>query len=339
MSTASSPLPGIGTCQITSEPGPRAVSVQHAQPLARFVHVSKWYGPVIGVNDLDLSIGPGITGLLGPNGAGKSTFIKLLTGVVRPSLGSVWILQYRAGTAGALASLGYCPENDVLWDDLNGRAFVEYAALSRGMTRQEAREATAWALEQVGMSDRANRKLRGASKGMRQRIRLAQALVHQPQLLVLDEPLNGVDPAGRIELMQLFREYAQDGRGVLLSSHILDEIDDLAEQVIFMGHGRVLAQGDIRDIRNLLADVPVQIRVVSDASRSIAREVVGWDEVVGVTLTNDTELTIAVRQAEHFLRRFAHYVAGERMEVESLRTLDADVDATFTYVMQAARRF
>ncbi|MBL8848341.1 MAG: ABC transporter ATP-binding protein, partial [Planctomycetaceae bacterium] len=181
-------------------------------PLAEFRNVTKWYGPVIGVNDISMRLGPGITGLLGPNGAGKTTVIKLLTGQLKPSLGRVIVGGHPAISAIAKRRLGYCPDVDTFYEEMSGRRFVRTMARLHGMDGKTARDRADAALDMVGMSDRADRKLRGYSKGMRQRIKLAQALVHDPDLLIVDEPLNGVDPVGRRELMDLFRRFRDQGK-------------------------------------------------------------------------------------------------------------------------------
>src|SRR5262245_650586 len=194
-------------------------------PLLLFDHVSKWYGPVIGVNQATLESRPGITGLVGANGAGKSTLLRLATGHLRPDLGTVRVFGTDTARAAAKRHIGYCPESDSFYEDMTGRQFVETMARLCGFDRRAARERTAEVLAWVGMADRADRRVRGFSKGMRQRVKLAQALIHDPELLVLDEPLSGIDPIGRQEFIALFRDLAARGKGLLISSHELEELE------------------------------------------------------------------------------------------------------------------
>ncbi|MDZ4688585.1 MAG: ABC transporter ATP-binding protein [Planctomycetaceae bacterium] len=308
-------------------------------PVAEFFDVTKWYGPIIGVNDVSLELQPGITGLLGPNGAGKTTLIKLLTGQLRPTIGKVLVRGATAFSAAAKRHIGYCPEVDVFYEEMSGRKFVRTMARLHGMSQADAREQTERALHEVGMSERADRTLRGYSKGMRQRIRLAQALVHQPDLLVVDEPLNGVDPVGRRELMGLFRMLADHGTAVLLSSHILEEMDDLVERIIFMGRGRVLAVGSVAEIRDMFADLPLQVRLVCAAARELASELIRWTQVQGLELTGPEELALRIIRADSFFRQLAALVAERGFDIARLETTDVTAEATFGYVMSAAAEF
>jgi ABC-2 type transport system ATP-binding protein len=308
-------------------------------PLAEFRAVTKWYGAVIGVNDVDFQLGPGITGLLGPNGAGKTTLIKLLTGQLRPSLGDVVVRGKPAFSAAAKRHLGYCPDVDAFYEEMSGRQFVQTMARLHGMDRELATARTERALAEVGMLDRADRTLRGCSKGMRQRIKLAQALVHEPDLLIVDEPLNGVDPVGRRELMELFRRFRDSGRAVLVSSHILDEMDALADRVIFMGRGRVLAIGTLAEIRGMLADQPLKVRIRSPQARELAARLVLWPQVCGVESLQAEELSLEIQSPNEFFSRFAELVVAEQLHVDSLETTDSSAEAVFSYVMQAAAKF
>jgi ABC-2 type transport system ATP-binding protein len=307
--------------------------------LAEFNHVTKWYGPVIGVNDIHLSLGPGITGLLGPNGAGKTTLIKLLTGQLRPSMGRVLVRGHNAVSAMAKRHMGYCPDVDAFYEEMSGRRFVRTMARLHGMSPRLARERADAALEEVGMSDRADRRLKGYSKGMRQRIKLAQALIHDPDMLIVDEPLNGVDPVGRRELMDLFRGFRDRGKAVLVSSHILNEMETLAERVIFMGRGRVLAIGTLPEIRAMLDEHPLHVRVRAGRTRELAAALIQWPLVRGVELKGDDELTAEVLRPDEFFQRFASLVTEREFDVGSLETTDISAEAIFEYVMSSSMRF
>lgn len=323
----------------TTSPGTSFSITPPGCPVAELRNVTKWYGPVIGLNDVSLALSPGIVGLLGPNGAGKTTLIKLLTGQLRPDLGRVLIGGRDAWTAAARRLLGYCPDVDAFYEEMSGRAFVRTMARLQGLGRQAAREATDRALSEVGMTDRAHRVVRGYSKGMRQRIRLAQALVHDPRLLVVDEPLNGVDPVGRRELMDLFRRLADQGRTVLVSSHILEEMDQLAGRVVFMGRGRVLATGTLPEIRDMLSGQPRVLRIDSRRARDLAAWLIARPQVLSVELTGDTSLTIAIVRREELLAELGQQITTANWPIDRLESTDLSTEATFDYVMSAARRF
>lgn len=307
-----------------------------AGDLCRFERVSKWYGPVIGVNDVTLSIEPGITGLVGHNGAGKSTLIKLLTGQLRPSIGEVTIRGRRAWSATAKRDIGYCPDVDAFYEEMSGRAFVRTMARLHGFDRRTAGDRTEEVLAQVGMTDRANRKLGSYSKGMRQRIKLAQALVHDPNLIVLDEPLNGVDPVGRHELIRLFRELADEGKAILVSSHILDEMDTLAARILFICRGRILASGTLQAIREMLDDHPLKIRLATSDARRLAIRLVELEPVQAVSVAGPGELLIEAHHPKLFFERLTEVVVESGFDIERMRVIDESTEAIFDYLMQSA---
>ena len=221
---------------------------------------------------------------------------------------------------------------------MSGRTFVRTMARLHGFNRQAARQRAEEVLAEVGMSDRADRRLRGYSKGMRQRIKLAQALVHDPDILVVDEPLNGVDPVGRRELMELFQKLGSRGKALLISSHILNEMDTLAERVLFMVRGRVLASGTLPQIRDMLDNHPLQVRINSDRIRDLAGRLVQWAQVRGVELRGAEELVVQILRPSEFFRQFADLVLDEGFEVGRLQTTDASAGAIFDYVMQESAR-
>ena len=306
-------------------------------PLLEFSGVSKWYGPVIAVNDVSLSLASGITGLVGPNGAGKSTMIKLMTGQLWPSLGQVRICGRHAWSAAAKSHVGYCPDVDAFYEDMSGRTFVRTIARLHGFVGSELSSRVEQVLEQVGMADRAERPLGSYSKGMRQRIKLAQALVHDPDLLVLDEPLNGVDPLGRTELVNVFGALTAHGKAIVLSSHILDEMDQLAQRVVFLCRGRILAAGSLPEIREMLADHPLHVRVASDRPRELAVRLLSAACVQSVQLESDRELLLQVQRPQEFFRALAETVAEGDFQVDRVQATDTSAEAIFDYVMQSAR--
>lgn len=304
--------------------------------LCQFHRVSKWYGPVIGVNDVTLDLAPGITGLVGHNGAGKSTLIKLLTGQLRPSLGEVRVAGHSAWSAAAKRHIGLCPDVDAFYEEMSGRKFVQTIARLHGFRRAAARERTAELLTQVDMSDRADRPLASYSKGMRQRIKLAQALVHDPDILVLDEPLNGVDPVGRRELIRVFNQLKERGKAILISSHILDEMDTLADRILFICRGRILASGSLNEIRAMLDDHPLKIRITAPKARHLGICLFNLQTVQAVELTSEDQLLLDVHRPKEFFASLGEVVTREEFDLERLQVIDASTEAVFDYLMQTA---
>lgn len=300
-----------------------------------FEHVTKFYGPVIGVNDISCRVGPGITGLLGANGAGKSTMMKLASGQLRPSSGKVLIGERRAWSAGAKRDLGFSPDLDRFYEEMTGRDFVYAMARLYGFAARDARRRTELALEEVGMTSRAERRLAGCSHGMRQRIKLAQALVHDPPILLLDEPLTGIDPQGRRDISQLLQQLAQRGKTILLSSHLLAELEQLADSILVIARGRIVASGALAEIRGLLDDQPYLIEIVSPQSRQLAARLIQWSEVLSVEL-DDGALRVRTRNPIELFRRVGDLVVDENFEIRRLETLDAGAEAVFRYVAGGA---
>jgi ABC-2 type transport system ATP-binding protein len=297
--------------------------------------VSKWYGPVIGLNQVSLELRPGITGLVGCNGAGKSTLLRLAAGLLRPDLGRVLVRGVPAWTAAAKRHVGYCPDQDTFYEEMSGRQFVEAMARLSGFDRPAARQRTAAVLEQVGMADRADRRLAGYSKGMRQRVKLAQALIPDPELLLLDEPLSGIDPIGRQESLRLFRGLAGAGKCLLVSSHELDELEKLTDQVAVMARGRIAAVGSVARIRDLLDDHPLAIRIVADRRRQLAGALLDLPDVVGVELDEEDGLVVRARNPRDFFTAFGRLVLEEAYDVRHLQTLDDSAQAVLGYLLGA----
>jgi ABC-2 type transport system ATP-binding protein len=302
-------------------------------PALLFQHVSKWYGPVIGINQVTLELRRGITGLVGHNGSGKTTLLRLAAGQVRPDLGRILVAGHDAWGAEAKRHLGYCPELDVFYEEMSGRRFVESMARLCGYPRREALRRAAAALEQVGMIDRAHRPLAGYSKGMRQRIKLAQALLHDPELLLLDEPLSGIDPIGRRESVELFLELARQGKCLLISSHELEELEKLTDHVAIMVAGRVAAVGTLGQIRELLDDQPHSIRIGCKQAAQLAVRLLEWEEVVGVD-RDDRSLVVRARNPRLFFQRLGQLVIEEDFEIGHLETLDESTHDVLGYLLR-----
>jgi ABC-2 type transport system ATP-binding protein len=321
----------VGTRPATGPPS--AARGTPATPLLLFDRVSKWYGPVIGVNQVTLELRPGITGLVGANGAGKSTLMRLATGQLRPDLGSVQVRGHEAWSARAKRHVGYCPDSDTFYEEMTGWQFVETMARLCGFGRLDARRRTDELLHLVGMTGPAHRRLRGYSKGMRQRIKLAQALVHDPELLVLDEPLSGIDPIGRQESLELFRRLAAWGKCLLVSSHELEELEKLTDHVAIMARGRIAAVGTVTQIRELLDDHPLSVRIESDRNRELAAEVLQLADVAGLDL-DGRALVVRARNPRHFFRVLTRLVLEEGYDVSHLETLDDSTHAVLGYLLR-----
>ncbi|MGH7173472.1 MAG: ABC transporter ATP-binding protein [Gemmataceae bacterium] len=326
-----------------------------APPLLLCQRVSKWYGPVIGVNSVTLELRSGITGLVGANGAGKSTLMRLITGQLRPDLGRVEVDGQDARSTSARQHVGYCPEVDVFYEEMSGRQFVEAMASLCGYPRGEARKRTEAVLERVGMAGRAERRVRGYSKGMRQRIKLAQALLHDPELLVLDEPLSGIDPVGRGEFVRLFRDLAALGKCLLISSHELEELEKLTDHIAIMAHGRIAAVGTVAQIRDRLDNHPLLIRIdVKKSSprddetenadgaeqRRLASALLKLRDVVGVELLDSRPedavdpVLVRARNPQRFFHELTRLVLEEWYEITLLETLDDSTQAVLGYLLR-----
>ena len=326
-------LPGAGTGKDDGPaPGPGA------PPLLLFEQVSKWYGPVIGVNQVTLELRGGITGLVGANGAGKSTLLRLATGQLKPSLGRVTVRGIDAWDWRAKRHVGYCPDADRFYEDLTGRQFVRTMARLNGFTATEAEERSEEVLRQVGMTDGLDRRIGGYSKGMRQRTKLAQALLLDPDLLVLDEPLAGIDPVGRQEMLALFRGLSRQGKCLLVSSHELEELEKLTDHVAIMARGRVAAVGTVKQIRDLLDDRPLSVRIDAERPRELAGLLLRFEEVVGIDLEGDGSLIVRARNPRQFFPAFNRLVLEEGVEVTRLEALDESTHAVLGYLLGGSGR-
>jgi ABC-2 type transport system ATP-binding protein len=340
-SRRSSALEKIGNAPAVNERSvpPRQVPelAQKFSPLLLFEQVSKWYGAVIGVNQVTLELRPGITGLVGANGAGKTTLMRLATGQLRPDLGCVLVRGHCAWDAKAKRSVGYSPDADRFYEEMSGRQFVESMARLSGFPRRIARSRATEVLELVGMTHEADRCLRGYSKGMRQRIKVAQALVHDPDVLILDEPMSGIDPIGRQDFQRLFRELAARGKCLLVSSHELEELEKLTDHVAVMANGRIAAVGTLTQIRELLDNHPLAIRIASDQPRQLAGHLLAMADVVGVELGEQDTLLVRAKNPRRFFSEFAGMVLEENYDIRHLETVDDSAQAILGYLLGARR--
>lgn len=295
---------------------------------------SRWYGEVIGLNDVTATIGPGVTALLGQNGAGKSTMMRLITGQLRPTTGEVLVDgQSPYANPEVYKVLGYCPDVDGFYEGMSGRAFVRHMARLAGFSSSQAIEKTEDALVRVGMSDRADRKIAGYSKGMRQRIKLAQAMIHDPKAILLDEPLNGLDPVARREFMQMIGTLAAEGRSVIVSSHILHEVERLTHRILLLHRGRLLAAGDMETIRALIDRYPQRIRVTSTEPERVARELVALPGVVSLRLLPAGGIELECRTPDAFFAELPKRVVEANLPITELARPDNNLESVYRYLV------
>ena len=300
-----------------------------------FDDVSKFYGEILGVNRVNLSVGAGITSLVGPNGAGKSTLMNLMTGLLRPTRGSITVLGTPTDQPEQLFSkVGYCTQFDSFPRGLTGREFIRAFLLVHGFDKKKADAATVNALEQVNLLDAADRKVAAYSKGMRQRIRLAQAIAHRPSVLILDEPLNGLDPMVRAETIALFRKLAAEGLHLIISSHILHEVDMMSDRVVLVNNGYIVAEGNIHGVRDEVTEHPMQILIRCDQPAKLAAQVFAEDSVVEARLHSDRGgLFVRTRDADSFYLLLNRVVSEGEINVESVAPVDDDLSAVYGYLI------
>src|SRR6476646_1649862 len=300
-----------------------------------FDNVPKFYGEILGVNRVTLQIAPGITSLVGPNGAGKSTLMNLMTGSLRPSRGTIKVLGIPTDQPEPLfRKLGYCTQFDSFPRGVTGKESIKSFLLVHGFDRKKADELTLTALERVSLVDAANRKVAAYSKGMRQRIRLAQAIAHQPAVLILDEPLNGLDPMVRAETIALFRKLAAEGLHLIISSHILHEVDMMSDRVILLNNGYVVAEGKVHGVRDEMEDRALQILIRCDKPARLAARVFDKDHVVEARLHDDKlGLFVRTRDADGFYLLLNQVVAEGEINIESVAPVDDDLSAVYQYLI------
>jgi len=304
-------------------------------PLVRLHNVSRWYGQVIGLNDVTCDIGPGLTALLGQNGAGKSTLMRLITGQIRPTTGDVKVAgENPFANPEVYRRIGYCPEIDNFYEHYSGRKFVEFLARLDGMSPAKAKERTAECITMVGMADRADRKIQGYSKGMRQRIKLAQAMLHNPDIILLDEPLNGLDPVGRREFIDLLGVLAAEGKCIMVSSHILFEVEQMTRSILLLHRGRLLATGDLRVIRSLIDKHPHQIRIETDEPRRMAELLAPLPNVVSMRFDRSGDaLQLEVRDPDTFYDALAGFSIDNRLFIKGFSSPDNNLESVFKYLV------
>jgi ABC-2 type transport system ATP-binding protein len=300
------------------------------------IGLSRWYGSVIALNAVNFEVGPGITALVGPNGAGKSSLIKTLTGEIRPSQGRVRVLGEDPWNNPELfRRIGYCPEQDALYEDMLAPDWVAFFMRLRGYEPADADEMAREALRQVALDEEAwTRKVGGFSKGMRQRVRLATAIAHRPDMLFLDEPLTGLDPVGRRELRLLFRRLAAEGTTILISSHVLHEVEATTDQILLLHKSRLIATGEVSEIRDLIDQHPHGIEVVCDRPRDLAAAMVGLEAVESVRIVDGKRLVAETRLPHEVYPKLVRMVVEGNHRVERLFSPDDNLEAVFKYLVQ-----
>jgi ABC-2 type transport system ATP-binding protein len=300
-----------------------------------FDNVSKFYGQILGVNRVNIQIAPGITSLVGPNGAGKSTLMNLMTGLLRPTRGSVTLLGIPTDQPEQLfRKVGYCTQFDSFPRGVTGREFINSFLMVHGYDRKRANELSQVALERVSLIEAGDRKVAAYSKGMRQRIRLAQAIAHQPSVLILDEPLNGLDPMVRAETIALFRKLAAEGLHLIISSHILHEVDMMSDRVVLLNNGYIVAEGNIHGVRDEMEEHPMQILIRCDQPAKLAAYVFEQNHVVEARLHEDRRgLFVKTRDADRFYLMLNRAVAEGELNVETVAPVDDDLSAVYQYLI------
>ncbi|WP_419918345.1 ABC transporter ATP-binding protein [Candidatus Poriferisocius sp.] len=324
MNTAGHPPPAPPMGAATPQPT--------APPMVQAIGVSKWFGDLVAVSDVSFSIGAGVTALLGPNGAGKSTLLRIMCGLAKPSNGTVNILgKNPRADVGVLGRLGMVPQQESLLDHMTGREFVELAANLYNVANPS--EAARHAIQTVELDPDDHRHLSTYSKGMRQRIKLAQAIVHDPVVIALDEPLTGLDPRQRREMIALFHRLGEQGKCVIVSSHVLDEVQRFGSRVLVIAQGRLAAEGDFHEIRNLMDDRPLRINIRTDKPRALAIALLHKGVISGCRLEEDDSVVVHTSDALAFRRAVAPAARDESASLLELRPLDDDLESVFKYLV------
>ena len=300
-----------------------------------FKDVSKFYGDVLGVNRVSLQVAPGITSLVGPNGSGKTTLMNLMTGLLKPTRGSIRVLGISPDAPEEIfQKLGYCSQFDSFPRGATAREFIEFYLRVHGYTKQETAELTHQALERVSMLEAADRKVSSFSKGMRQRVRLAQSIAHNPSVLVLDEPLNGLDPMARAEIIRLFRQLADAGMYLIISSHILHEVDMMSDSVVLLHNGYVVAEGEVHGVRDEIEEHPIQILIRCDRPQVLAARLFEHEHTVEARIHADRHgLFVKTRQPDDFYLLLNKVITEQNLQVESVAPVDDDLNAVYQYLI------
>lgn len=305
------------------------------EELIVFEDVSKFYGEILGVNRINLTIEPGITSLVGPNGSGKTTLMNLMTGLIQPTRGEIRLLGIAPTDPEQLfRRVGYCGQFDSFPRGVTGYQFVNSFLRVHGYEKRQAEEKAWQAIERVGLVEAASRKVAGYSKGMRQRIRLAQSIAHEPQVMILDEPLNGLDPMARAETIRIFRELAREGLHLIISSHILHEVDTMSDRVVLINNGYILAEGGVTGVREEIEDHPMQVMIRCDQPRDLAARVFAAPHIVEVQLHPDRQgLFVKTTNPDDLFLMMNRLAIESSVVIESVTPVDDDLAAVYHYLI------
>src|SRR5687767_1977858 len=333
--TTTSPTTQLPSTPVAQTPARTPIASSASETMIVFEDVSKFYGEVLGVNRVNLQIAPGITSLVGPNGSGKTTLMNLMTGLLKPTSGSIRVLDISPDEPEALfQKVGYCSQFDSFPRGATARQFIEFYLQVHGYTKEETNALTQLALERVSLVEAADRKVSAFSKGMRQRVRLAQSIAHNPSVLVLDEPLNGLDPMARAEIIRLFRQLADQGMFLIISSHILHEVDMMSDSVVLMHNGYVVAEGEVHGVRDEIQEHPIQILIRCDRPQTLAARLFENEYVVEARIHDDRHgLFVKTRRPDDFYLLLNKLITEQNLQVESVSPVDDDLNAVYQYLI------
>jgi ABC-2 type transport system ATP-binding protein len=297
--------------------------------------ISKWYGNVLGVSEISVKIGKGIHGLLGPNGAGKSTFLKLISGQLKTNIGDIKIFGEDIQDNYTLFNrIGLCPENDSFYKGITGWEFILFSAKLLGFKNKTAIDKAETAIERVGLIKSKDKLISEYSLGMRQRIKLASSIIHEPELLILDEPLRGIDPLWRVKVIELIRDFEKRGKTVIVSSHILSEIEDMTDSIILIHQGKIFAQGKIEQIRELLDTHPHQVSIKSDNIRLIGEKIVNDDHILNINFNDRlNRIIIETNNRDRFFNDLNGIIVENKLNIEEISSPDDNLQAVFDYLI------
>lgn len=298
-------------------------------------NLSKWYGNILGLSEISVDISKGIQGLLGPNGAGKSTFLKILTGQLRPNIGEIKIFGEPVFNNQELFHrIGYCPEFDAYYREVTGWEFIRFKSALFGYSKKETEERALNALEKVGLTDSKDRRISAYSLGMRQRLKFASSIINDSDLLILDEPLRGVDPLWRIRIIKMLREFEEKGRTIIVSSHILSEIESMTNNVILIHQGKIFAHGDIQEIRDLIGSHPHKISVVCDNTRGLAKKMISDDLLLNIQfLDSERKVIFETDKRDKFFDTLTSTISNSSINVSEITSPDDNLQSVFDYLI------
>jgi len=305
------------------------------KPVVKTLNLSKWYGNVLGLSDVTLQIESGITGILGPNGAGKSTFLKLISGQIKPNIGTATIKGEKIRNNYLLFSIvGFCPEQDSFYEEMTGWQFITSLLKLHHLSLSEIESKAQKSLEIVELMKDKDRVIKSYSRGMRQRLKFAQAIAHEPEVMILDEPLNGLDPLARRKIIRLIKSYKEEGRTIIVSSHVLPEIEAMTKKVILIHQGKIFAQGDIHYIRDLIETHPHIVYIKCSNPRVLASKFINKDYVLNVDFSSaENSLLVKTRNRDKFFSLLPALFIENNIEVKEITSPDDNLQAVFDYLI------